>query len=254
MDIQGFLQRYDGLRDTTKQAYHNSLAMLERCISADEPIDEEVKTFLQRFKKGTTLQRHKAAIKLYFEYQQRRWPFGKKEFIPVQKRLPRYHPREVIDQLIKTAEEGHDRMTIKTLFMAGLRIAELMELKAANIERSGIRLVGKGDKERYVPIPDRAFLSELQEYARNANGRLFPGKYYDYWMLLKRLCLEAGVETVSPHTLRHSRAVDLLNRGMSIGGLQSFLGHEQPATTLIYAQLTQLDLQREMERIEGSGE
>ena len=145
-------------------------------------------------------------------------------------------------------------MAVKTLFMAGLRIAELMELKADNIEPSGIRVVGKGDKERFVPIPDRSFMSELKKYARNANGKLFPAKYYGYWMLLKRLCLEAGVETVSPHTLRHSRAVDLLNRGMSLGGLQTFLGHEQPATTLIYAQLTQRDLKKELERIEGSEE
>ena len=251
MDIQGFLQRYDGLKDTTRQAYHNTFLMLERGISGDEPTDEEVKNFLQRFKKGTTLQRHKAAIKRYYVYQRRPWLFDSKEFIPAQKRLPRYHRREIIDKLIETAAEGHDRMTIKTLFMAGLRIAELMELKADNIEPSGIRLVGKGDKERYVPITDRAFMSELQEYTRNANGRLFPGKYYDYWMLLKRLCMEAGVKTIAPHSLRHSRAVDLLNRGMSLGGLQTFLGHEQPATTLIYAQLTQRDLQREMEKIEG---
>jgi len=254
MDIEGFLQHYDGLKDTTKQAYNNTFLMLERGIASDEPTDEEVKTFLQRFKKGTTLQRHKSAIKRYFVYQRRPWLFDSKEFIPAQKRLPRYLRREVIDQLIETAEEGHDRMAIKTLFMAGLRIAELMELKAGNIEPAGIKLVGKGDKERYVPISDRAFLSEIQEYARNTNGKLFPGKYFDYWMFLKRLCLETGVETVSPHSLRHSRAVDLLNRGMSLGGLQTFLGHEQPATTLIYAQLTQRDLTRELERIEGSGE
>lgn len=254
MDIQGFLQRYDGFKDTTRQAYHNTFLMLQRSISGDEPTDEEVKAFLQRFKKGTTLQRHKAAIKRYFTYQRRPWLFDSKEFIPAQKRLPKYHSREVIDQLIETAEEGHDRMAVKTLFMAGLRIAELMELKDDNIEPSGIRVVGKGDKERYVPIPDRAFLSELQEYARNTDGRIFPKKYYDYWMLLKRLCLEAGVEMVSPHTLRHSRAVDLLNRGLTLGGLQTFLGHKDPATTLIYAQLMQRDLQRDLERIEGSDE
>lgn len=254
MDIQGFLQRYDGFKDTTRQAYNNTFLMLERSISGDEPTDEEVKAFLQRFKKGTTLQRHKAAIKRYFVYQRRPWLFDSKEFIPAQKRLPRYHSREVIDQLIETAEEGHDRMAVKTLFMAGLRIAELMELKTDSIQPSSIRVIGKRDKERIVPILDREFLSELQEYARSADGRLFPKKYFDYWMLLKRLCLEAGVETVSPHTLRHSRAVDLLNRGISLGGLQTFLGHEQPATTLIYAQLTQRDLQRELERIEGSDE
>ncbi len=254
MDIQGFLQHYHGLKETTRHAYQNSLDMLARSILGDEPTDEEVKAFLQKFKKGTTLQRHKAAVKRYFAYLRRPWLFESREFIPAKKRLPRYHRREIVDQLIETAKEGHDRMAIKTLFMGGLRIAELMELKDDNIEPNGIRLVGKGDKERVVPISDRAFISELREYARGANGKLFPAKYYEYWMLLKRLCLEAGVETVSPHTLRHSRAVDLLNKGMSLGGLQTFLGHEDPATTLIYAQLVPLDLARELERIEGSDE
>lgn len=251
MDIQGFLRHYDDFKDTTKQAYHNTLLMLERSISGDEPTDEEVKAFLRRFKKGTTLQRHKATIKLYFTYQKRLWPFDRREFISAEVRLPRYHSREIVDRLIETADEGHDRMTVKTLFMAGLRISELMKLKTGDIEQSGIRVVGKGNKERYVPIPDQTFMVELQEYARDIKGRLFPQKYLAYWLLLRRLCLEAKVETVSPHTLRHSRAVDLLNRGLSLGGLQSFLGHEQAATTLIYARLTQRDLQRELERIEG---
>lgn len=252
MDIQGFLQHFDDFKDTTKRAYHNTLLMLERYISGDEPTDEEVRAFLRQFKKGTTLQRHKATIRRYFTYQKRLWPFDRKEFISAEERLPRYHPREIVDLLIETADEGHDRMTVKTLFMAGLRISELLKLKTEDIEQSGIRVVGKGNKERYIPIPDRAFMAELQEYARDTKGRLFPQKYFAYWLLLRRLCLEAHVEIVSPHTLRHSRAVDLLNRGLSLGGLQSFLGHEQAATTLIYARLTQRDLQREMERIEGS--
>ncbi|GAI04119.1 unnamed protein product, partial [marine sediment metagenome] len=213
--------------------------------------DDEVREFLRSFKTGTTLQRHKAAIKRYFIYKRRLWLFDSKEFIPARRRLPKYHRRELVEQLIAVAREGHDRMFVKTLFMGGLRIAELMSLTCDSIEPNGIRLVGKGDRERIVPIADRDYMGELRAYVAGVRGKLFPGKYWDYWLLLRRLCLEAGVEMVSPHSLRHSRAVDLIQRGVSLGGLQTFLGHQDPATTLIYTQLTQEDLARELDKAEG---
>lgn len=251
MDIAGFLEQYPGLSDLTRKAYKNTLEMLERRLLVAEPTDDDVREFLREFKKGTTLQRHKAAIRRYFIYKRRAWLFDSKEFIPARKKLPKYHPREVVDKLIAATADEHDRMFIKTLFMGGLRISELMGITADNIARNGITVLGKGSKERFVPIADKIFMEELKSYARGKSGKLFPKRYYDYWLLLRRLCLEAGVAMVSPHTLRHSRAVDLLNRGVPLGGLQTFLGHQQPATTLIYAQLTQSDLQKALEKVEG---
>lgn len=251
MDIRGFLEQYPGLSELTRRAYRNTFEMLEKRLLEPEPSDDDVREFLREFKKGTTLQRHKAAIKRYFIYKGRSWLFDSKEFIPARKRLPKYHPREVIEKLIAAAADDHGRMFVKTLFMGGLRINELMTLDADSVAPNGISVLGKGAKERFVPIADKAFMNELQSYAGKGTGKLFPKKYYDYWLLLRRLCIEVGVEMVSPHSLRHSRAVDLLNRGVSLGGLQTFLGHEQPATTLIYAQLTQKDLLKELEEVEG---
>jgi integrase/recombinase XerD len=251
MDITGFLNHYSGLSESSKRAYRNTLVMLERKITDNEPTEDEARNFLKAFKKGTTLQRHKAAIKKYFTYKRWVWGFDAREFIPARRRLPRYLSREEVNKLVENAGDEHIRMFVKTLFMAGARIAELMSLTNESIEADGVRVTGKGDKERFVPIPDSNFMSRLKMYASKCKGRLFPESYYNYWLTLRRLCLQAGVEIVSPHTLRHSRAVDLVNRGVSLGGIQTFLGHEQASTTLIYTQLTQRDLKKELERTEG---
>lgn len=249
MDITGFTKHYSGLSPLTRKAYENTLLMLEKRVGDVEPTDDQVRKFLKGFKVGTTLQRHKAAIKRYFIYRKRPWVFDSKEFATVHKKLPKYLSREKVDLLIKSAKDIHETMFIRTLFITGIRIAELMSLTRDNLEDEGIRFTGKRNKERFVFILDNDFLQEFKAYARGCPGKLFPKSYYDYWILLRRLCLVAGVEVISPHKLRHSRAVDLVNRGLSLGGLQTFLGHEQPGTTLIYSQLTQRDLKKELEKV-----
>lgn len=251
MDINGFLNHYFGLSELTKKVYRNTLLMLEGKIVGSEPTDDEVRGFLKGFKVGTTVQRHKAAIKRYFIYKGRPWVFDSKEFVPARKKLPRYLRREQIDQLIEQGKDLEERMFVRTLFITGIRIAELMSLTKESIEPDGIRFVGKRDKERIVPVLDSGFMAELKAYAKKSKDKLFPRKYFDYWLALRRLCLEAGLEMVSPHTLRHSRAVDLVSRGVSLGGLQTFLGHEQAATSLVYAQLTQRDLKKELAKLES---
>lgn len=251
MDIKGFVKHYSGLSELTRKAYENTLSILERRITNQEPTDDDVREFLKEFKVGTTLQRHKAAVKRYYIYKRRPWTFDSKEFATARKKLPHYLRREQIDLLIQHAEDTHERMFVKTLFLTGIRIAELMSLTQESIEPDGIKFIGKRDKERFVPVLDNGFMSELRDYAKEQKGRLFPRKYYNYWLALRRLCLVAGTPMVSPHTLRHSRAVDLVERGVSLGGVQTFLGHEQPGTTLIYSQLTQRDLKRELERVGG---
>lgn len=251
MDIAGFLKHYSGLSELTKKAYRNTLLMLERRIGNAEPSDNEIRSFLKNFRLGTTLQRHKAAIKRYLIYKKQPWVFDSKEFATVHKKLPKYLSRENIQMLIDHASNEDEAMFIETLFITGIRITELLSLTEESLSNEGIQFTGKRGKERIVPITDRAFIKKLYSYARKQKGRIFPLKYYDYWLLLRRLCLEAGVQMVSPHSLRHSRAVDLINKGVSLGGLQTFLGHEQPGTTLIYSQLTQADLKRELEKAEG---
>jgi len=250
VDVQGFLQFYGGFSDGTKRTYGNSLTMLDRYISGDEPTEDEVKAFLRQFKKGTTLQKHKAAIHRYFRYKKRLWDLDPKEFISAEKRLPRYLARDQVNRLIECAGDESEKMFVQTLFITGIRMAELMSLTRESVEPGGIRLIGKGNKERVVPVLNKKFMGELTEYAAKRKGKLFPETYSHYWLLLRKLCLRAGVPMVSPHTLRHSAAVDLINRGLPLGGVQRLLGHTQESTTLIYARLTETDLRRELERLE----
>ena len=250
MDIEGFTKHYSGLSILTRKAYENTLLMLAKQVGEVEPTDDQARRFLKQFKVGTTLQRHKAAIKRYFIYKKRPWVFDSKEFVSVHKTLPKYLSRDKVDLLIKSAKDIHEAMFVRTLFITGIRIAELMSLTRDNIKDDGIQFIGKRDKERLIFITDKAFLHNFKTYAKTCKGKLFPKSYYDYWILLRRLCLTAGVEVISPHKLRHSRAVDLVNLGLSLGGLQTFLGHESPSTSLIYAQLTQRDLKKELEKVE----
>jgi len=101
-----------------------------------------------------------------------------------------------------------------------------------------------------VPILNKEFMRELMAYAAKRKDKLFPEPYSHYWLMMRRLCLKAGVPMVSPHTLRHSAAVDLINRGLPLGGVQRLLGHKRESTTLIYGQLTESDLRRELQRLE----
>jgi len=251
MDIKGFIKHYSGLSELTRRAYEHTLIMLERKIAGDEPTDEDVRHFLKKIKVGTTLQRHKAAIKRYYLHIKRPWLFDSKEFVPARKRLPRYLRRDQVNHLIDCAENEHERMFVKTLFITGIRIGELRSLTRDSVEPDGIRFVGKRDKESFVPIVDREFIEELTSYAAKHQDKLFPDKYFDYWLMMRRLCLKAGFGYYSPHTLRHSRAVDLESRGIAQGAVQTFLRHEQASTTLIYTQLVQRDLKKELERIEN---
>ena len=250
MDIDGFLARYAGLSDNTRRGYRNTLELLERTLAHSEPADDEVRGFLQRFKLASTLQRHKAAIRKYYHFQQRLWPFDAREFPAILKnRVPIYLSKEEVDKLIEAAPGGHERMFIKTLFMTGLRISELMSLEKDTIEPDGIRVLGKGNKERLIPYLTPAFAKQVQVYAKGRSGKLFPWPYTDYWRYLKKLCRAAHVKQISPHKLRASIAVFMAKQGVKDPTIQSFLGHTNVATTMIYTRFSQEDNVEELKKV-----
>lgn len=249
MEIGGFLKHYKGLSDLTKNAYRVTLGMLNRSIAGEEPTDEEVLTFLGQFKAASTIQRHKSAIKAYYEYQRRSWTFDRRQFMKSRRRIPEYISREEVVKLIAAAQDIHEKLFIKTLFITGIRVSELMSLERESLVRGGIQFVGKRGKERIVPIVDQAFYQELVDYFSRCKGKPFPLKYQDYWLMLRRLCVHAGVRIISPHKLRHSCAVDILKRGGSLPLVQGLLGHENVATTLIYAELMDEDVRKQLEEL-----
>jgi integrase/recombinase XerD len=150
-----------------------------------------------------------------------------------------------------------DLALLEVLYATGLRVSELVGLtfKQLDLHRGVVRPLGKGGKERVVPMVAPA-VEKLQMYLEQARPRLSQGHESPYvfinrrggrlsrqgfWKLLKQYALKAGIKTLSPHTLRHSFATHLLSRGANLRVLQMLLGHADLATTQIY---THLDAER----------
>ena len=182
--------------------------------------------------------------------------------------LPEVLSPEEIDQLEASIDlskwEGHrNRAIIEVLFSCGLRVSELVNLKCSNLyaEEQYVRIMGKGSKERLVPISQQA-LKELDFWFMDRRQlKIKPGEE-DYVFLnrrgshltrtmilimIKRQAEEAGIQkTISPHTLRHSFATALLEGGADLRAIQTLLGHESIGTTEIYTHIDVTTLREEI--------
>ncbi len=182
--------------------------------------------------------------------------------------LPEFLTPGEVDQLEDSIDlskpEGHrNRAIIEVLFSCGLRVSELVNLQWSQLyeEERYVRVLGKGSKERLVPISERA-LKEISNYLpwRNSlkikpseEGYVFlnrRGAHLTRTMvliMLKRQAEEAGIQkTISPHTLRHSFATALLEGGADLRVIQALLGHESIGTTEIYTHISMQTLRREV--------
>ena len=160
--------------------------------------------------------------------------------------------------------EGHrNRAIVEVLFSCGLRVSELVSLRLTNlyIEERYVRVMGKGSKERLVPISSKA-LKELDLwFVDRKQMKIKPGEE-DYVFLnrrgahltrtmilimIKQQAVEAGIKkTISPHTLRHSFATALLEGGADLRAIQVMLGHESIGTTEIYTHIDMSTLRQEI--------
>ena len=182
--------------------------------------------------------------------------------------LPEVLTTDEVDRLEAAIDlskwEGHrNRAIIEVLFSCGLRVSGLVMLRLSQLylEEGYVRVVGKGDKERLVPISTKA-IKELNlwfddrchmEIRRGEEDFVFlnrRGAHLTRTMILimiKRLAVEAGItKTVSPHTLRHSFATALLEGGADLRAIQAMLGHESISTTEIYTHIDMTTLRNEI--------
>ncbi|MBP5445912.1 MAG: site-specific tyrosine recombinase XerD [Acholeplasmatales bacterium] len=157
---------------------------------------------------------------------------------------------------IKTNEplDLRNRCMLEFLYGSGLRISELLDLTPQNIHihSKELNVIGKGNKERIVPLSDMAidafnkWMSKGKIHFKNKPGNyLFVNKNGDkltrqgVWKLIKEIAKNAGIEKeISPHTLRHSFATHLLNNGFNLRYVQFLLGHKDISTTQIYTHIT----------------
>lgn len=182
--------------------------------------------------------------------------------------LPEVLSTEEVDRIegaidLSKPEGQRNKAIIEVLFSCGLRVSELVNLKLSNIffEEEFVRVVGKGSKERLVPISPKA-IKELRYWFIDRDRLNIKKGEEDYVFLnrrgshltrtmilimLKRLAEEAGIQkTISPHTLRHSFATALLEGGADLRVIQALLGHESIGTTEIYTHIDTTTLRQEI--------
>jgi integrase/recombinase XerD len=227
--------------------------------------------------RDTTTARKVAAIKSFFTFLAQN---GVIEEPPTEslgsprvgRALPKYLTEEEVEQLLKeadkagTAEGQRDANILELLYATGLRVSELVSLNVQDIdfEESYIRCWGKGSKERIVYAHDRA-LDGLQDYLSTSRMSLLGQNKEEaalfvnhrgerltrqwVWNILKTYSKRAGIDRkITPHTLRHSFATHLLQKGASLRHVQELLGHSSISTTQVYTHLTTEHLRDEYEK------
>ena len=170
--------------------------------------------------------------------------------------LPKSLTEEDIENLLAAPRPDRtlglrDKAMLETLYASGLRVSELVALKLRQVSQDMgvVRVVGKGSKERLVPLGEEA-IAWIRQYLKEARPQLLGGRAADdlfvttrgaamtrqmFWHLLRRYAAQAGLKkSISPHTLRHAFATHLLNHGADLRVVQLLLGHSDISTTQIY--------------------
>lgn len=208
-----------------------------------------------------TLARRLSSLRRLFQYLLREGRVASDPCAEIQTpRLGRSLPKSLserdVERLLLAADTSRhlglrDRAMLETLYATGLRVSELVGLLVAqvNLNQGVVRVLGKGNKERVVPLGEEAG-EWLQRYLDRARPALAKRKHSDavfltsraqpmtrqaFWYLIKRYAKRAGIDKpLSPHTLRHAFATHLLNHGADLRVVQMLLGHSDISTTQIY--------------------
>lgn len=178
--------------------------------------------------------------------------------------LPEILTEEDVESLLQAPDTSkllglRDRVLLEILYATGIRVSELvgLQLNQVNLHQGVLRVTGKGNKERLVPLGEEA-VSWLEKYLENTRADLLKGKITDalfvtkrgtemsrqaFWYLIKRYAFQADIaSTISPHTLRHAFATHLLNHGADLRVVQMLLGHSDLSTTQIYTHVAKARL------------
>jgi len=215
---------------------------------------------------SATVARKVAAVKSFFAFlvAERKVQNDPTENISspkVNKSLPKPLSLAEVDALLaepaksSTPEAMRDVAMLELLYACGMRVSELIDLNVndVNLKAGFVRCLGKGSKERIIPVHDRAVHS-VKEYISEARPHLLRGKEEQalflnrrgdrltrqgFWLILKGHAKNAGIKkVVTPHTLRHSFATHILSGGADLRAVQELLGHANISSTQIYTHLT----------------
>lgn len=260
-----------GLSENTLAAYGSDLRLFAQWLN-DRPILEvdggQLSKFLAcRFEQGLgnrSAARVLSSLRRFYGYYVRENriqvdPTALIESPHLGRPLPTSLSEQDVEMLLNAPEIGHplgfrDKTMLETLYATGLRVSELVHLKFSQISfRQGVvRIIGKGNKERLVPVGEVA-LDWLERYVAEARKSILRERCSDYlfvthraeamtrqafWHIIKRQAQKAGIsKELSPHTLRHAFATHLLNHGADLRVVQLLLGHSDLSTTQIYTHI-----------------
>ncbi len=259
-----------GLSKNTLGAYRADLMTLGRGLSTDsKSIDMADKADLLAFiahrvengAKPRSTARQLSSFRRFFRYIMREGlrdsdPTADIEMPRIGRSLPKTLSEDEVNALLNAPNTdeplGHrDRAMLELLYATGLRVSELINLKQSqiNFNQGVLRIVGKGDRERLIPLGEESqrWLKKFIDGARmeilleRQTEYLFPTRRGDrmtrqaFWHIIKRYAEKAGIrKKMSPHSLRHAFATHLLNHGADLRVVQLLLGHSDLSTTQIY--------------------
>ncbi|MDX5475511.1 MAG: site-specific tyrosine recombinase XerD [Bacillaceae bacterium] len=275
-DFLHFLIVEKGLADNTIVSYERDLKSYLQYIEKVEGITtinsvkrNEILQFLkhchEKGKSSKTIARHIASIRSFHQFLLRDKVTDHDPTVHIdtpqpEVKLPKVLSIEEVQALLEAPKSNtpigiRDKAMLELLYATGIRVSELTSLKLsdAHITMGFIRCIGKGNKERIIPIGKLAqdaiekYLNEsrptfLKKHQSDALFLNYQGKALSrqgFWKILKTLTKEAGIQKdLTPHTLRHSFATHLLENGADLRAVQEMLGHADISTTQIYTHVT----------------
>ena len=285
-DYQTYLQIERGLSNNTIESYQRDVRQLIDYLDINQvnakPVSIDKQTLLgfvyERAKSCSSKSQSRliSGLRNFFDYlvfekYRSDNPMELIESPKTGRKLPDTLSLKEIDQLIGSIDLSHpqgerNRVLLETLYSCGLRVSELISLKISDLffDEGFIRVLGKGDKQRFVPI-DANTQKDINTYIHAIRCHVLPQKGAEdtlflnrrgkqlsrvmIFTIVKKTAVEANIsKKISPHTFRHSFATHLLERGADLRAIQQMLGHESITTTEIYMHLDSRHLKEVVER------
>ena len=279
-----YLRVVRGMAHNTVQSYRYDLTHFAGHLAAEQISFEEVSqtTILDYFSglreqghTARTVSRYLAAIRCFYRYLLQEHvilvdPTANLESPKLEKHLPRILSVKEVDLLLAQPKSGtiaglRDRAMLELMYATGMRVSELIGLNTdhLNLDRGFVRCLGKGSKERIIPVGEIAVQCN-REYLNRGWAKLRKNTWekaiylnlhgkrltrQGFWKILKEYARKGGIQKeITPHVLRHSFATHLLENGADLRVVQEMLGHADVTTTQIYTHLSQRKLREVYDR------